>query len=216
MSYIEGMARETIFSAEEIEQVVRVFAPLNEVLAILKAAASTVMSPVSLARTQKGGEPASLGEFDKAPCSECGNLSLIAIGRRRRRVFLDVSRERDEQTKKFGEQRHAPLTWMAILGEEVGEANRSALHDRFGGEAAGTLRTELVQVAAVAVAILELIDQDELKAPQRGGVEHAIPEWLDEVPWCCESCPSHDGKRCAILRSRAPEVCLPTVKVLGR
>lgn len=154
-------------------------------------------------------------EEDTAPCPECGNLSLLLMGRRRRRVLLDLDRERQKQHAKWGEQRHTPFGWLAIIGEELGEANRSALHDRFGGEAAGTLRTELVQLAAVVVQVLELIDADELNAPARGGIEGARPRWDDGIPWCCERCPSHDGKRCELLGHATPQVCLPTVKALA-
>ncbi len=73
-----------------------------------------------------------------------------------------VQAERAAQRAKWGEQRHDPMTWLAILGEEVGEANQAALHDMFGGFAAGTLRKELVQVAAVAVQMIEHLDAGTL------------------------------------------------------
>lgn len=69
-------------------------------------------------------------------------------------------RERVRQHERWGNQsNHSNLTWLAILGEEVGEANQAQLHNVFGGRAAGTLRDELVQVAAVALAFIEAIDQ---------------------------------------------------------
>ena len=43
----------------------------------------------------------------------------IAMGR--------VERERAQQELKWGMQHHAPFTWLAILGEEVGEACQAAL-----------------------------------------------------------------------------------------
>lgn len=45
---------------------------------------------------------------------------------------------------------HAQLEIFAVLGEEVGEVAKAILEDDYEG-----LRTELVQVAAVAVAFLE-------------------------------------------------------------
>ena len=99
-------------------------------------------------------------ELDQADRScQCESLSLVAIGKRRRRVLLDVSHERDRQHAKWGDQQHDAMAWLAILSEEVGEAARAALHDRFSGPAAGTLRAELVQVAAVAVQVLEHLDR---------------------------------------------------------
>lgn len=46
-----------------------------------------------------------------------------------------------------------------ILGEEVGEFHQAVLHDRFGGKAAGTSREEAVQIAAVALQIIEYYDR---------------------------------------------------------
>jgi hypothetical protein len=38
------------------------------------------------------------------------------------------------------------------------------------------------------------------------------PQWTNDVPFCSENCEKHDGKRCEILGSRAPDVCEPAVK----
>jgi hypothetical protein len=58
---------------------------------------------------------------------------------------------------------------MAILTEEVGEASKEALEHHWAGthypvdhERLDRLRTELVQVAAVAVAMIESLDRNEL------------------------------------------------------
>lgn len=77
----------------------------------------------------------------------------------------DVLNERERQNQKWGEQNHDDGWWTAILAEEVGEAAQAALHGRFGGRAAGTLRDELVQVAAVAVQWIECIDRRIAPAP---------------------------------------------------
>lgn len=74
-------------------------------------------------------------------------------------VFLAIMQERVDQNVKWGEQNHDDATWSLILGEEVGEACQAALHDRFGGDHAGTLRDELVQVAAVVVQWIECLDR---------------------------------------------------------
>jgi len=72
------------------------------------------------------------------------------------RVMIDINKERNRQDKKWGEQNHHPLLWLAILGEEYGEACKAEL------ETNGTkhnLREELVQVAAVAVSAIESMDR---------------------------------------------------------
>jgi NTP pyrophosphatase (non-canonical NTP hydrolase) len=80
------------------------------------------------------------------------------------RALTAVSIERRAQIEQWGDQSgHPDTTWLAILTEEVGEAAQAVLHDKFGGKAAGELRWELIQVAAVAVAWIEAIDKRGLK-----------------------------------------------------
>jgi NTP pyrophosphatase (non-canonical NTP hydrolase) len=87
----------------------------------------------------------------------------------RRRVLADLVGERTRQDAKWGEQNHDAATWLAILTEEVGEAAQAILHDTFGGRAAGSLRTELVQVAAVTVQWIECIDRLGIAPDDEGG-----------------------------------------------
>ena len=61
-------------------------------------------------------------------------------------------KERSKQDDKWGEQNHDIYKWLAILGEEVGEANKSAIDGDVDG-----LVEELIQVGAVAVAMIESI-----------------------------------------------------------
>jgi len=70
-----------------------------------------------------------------------------------------VMEEMEWQNEKFGEQDHPSFVWLAILMEEVGELSQAALHDKFGGKAAGTLKEELIQVAAVALQWLETLPE---------------------------------------------------------
>jgi NTP pyrophosphatase (non-canonical NTP hydrolase) len=74
----------------------------------------------------------------------------------------DVAAERARQDAKWGEQNHAPEVWLAILTEEVRELATAILRARFQGydhRRTGDLRTEAVQVAAVAVAFVEMLDR---------------------------------------------------------
>ena len=79
------------------------------------------------------------------------------------KVYKEVEAERARQDKKWGEQNHHPALWLMILGEEVGEANKGALEAYFSGyDQTGDwsgYREELVQVAAVAIAMVESLDR---------------------------------------------------------
>lgn len=56
--------------------------------------------------------------------------------RAHRDVMADVYMERARQEQMWGPQKHDPFVWLAILGEEVGEADAAALLDRFPAEEA--------------------------------------------------------------------------------
>jgi NTP pyrophosphatase (non-canonical NTP hydrolase) len=82
------------------------------------------------------------------------------------KVLDDVFDERGRQDKKWGLQdHHSIMTWLAILSEEVGEAAQAALHIHFPGGrlTEDDLRLELIQVAAVAVAMVESLDRNRAK-----------------------------------------------------
>jgi NTP pyrophosphatase (non-canonical NTP hydrolase) len=80
-------------------------------------------------------------------------------------VVEEVFVERGLQDQKWGEQNHSIMTWLAILSEEVGEAAQAALHIHFPGGrlTEDDLRGELVQVAAVACAMVESLDRNRGK-----------------------------------------------------
>ena len=77
-------------------------------------------------------------------------------------VLNQIRAERERQNEKWGEQNHDDYRWLAILTEEVGELAQAILHDEFGGSHAGTAKTELVHVAAVAVQWLECMERRQL------------------------------------------------------
>lgn len=79
-------------------------------------------------------------------------------------VLQWVLDERGKQDAKWGEQNHNPMTWLAVLMEEVGEVSQEALKAYFGSpentaKHLALYREELVQVAAVAVAMVEALDR---------------------------------------------------------
>ena len=76
----------------------------------------------------------------------------------RDRIYSQIEAERLRQDELWGEQRHTLDRWLTILVEEVGEVAKAIQGDdpdRVEGEA----EEELVQVAAVAVQIIERIQE---------------------------------------------------------
>jgi NTP pyrophosphatase (non-canonical NTP hydrolase) len=79
------------------------------------------------------------------------------------KILEEVQQERVKQDAKWGEQNHLPIEWCAILGEEVGEVNKEALENHFrynDKRNYANYRDELIQVAAVAVAMIECLDRN--------------------------------------------------------
>lgn len=95
-------------------------------------------------------------------------------------ILNEIKKERARQDDKWGIQNHTPIEWIAILTEEVGEASKEAADHHFKypykngqGEYQGVedndvvqhlrmsnYRKELVQVAAVAVSMIECLDRN--------------------------------------------------------
>jgi len=93
-------------------------------------------------------------------------------------VLRKVRKERMSQQRKWGEQNHTPTTWIAILTEEVGEAAKEAIdhylyeanpvqedaiHADLQTKRLERYREELIQVAAVAVQMIECLDRNTKK-----------------------------------------------------
>ena len=96
------------------------------------------------------------------------------------KILNEIKAERERQNKKWGEQNHKPIEWIAILTEEVGEASKEALDHYFengleklkneGGreimidsiqeDRLKRYRKEMIQVAAVAVQMIECLDRN--------------------------------------------------------
>ena len=71
------------------------------------------------------------------------------------KILQSIIKERCRQDDKWGEQNHDVFKWLAILGEEVGEANKAALD-----QDVTNLLDELVQIASVSVAMIESIHRN--------------------------------------------------------
>ena len=71
-------------------------------------------------------------------------------------ILANIKNERKNQDEKWGEQNHDIYKWLAILGEEVGEVNKAALEGK-----KDEIIEELIQVSAVAVAMIESIQRNQ-------------------------------------------------------
>lgn len=76
-------------------------------------------------------------------------------------ILLEIRAERERQDRKFGEQNHQPIEFMAILAEEIGEANKEIVDAHFGyapkDKCLERARAEFIQVAAMAYQCVEAI-----------------------------------------------------------
>lgn len=88
------------------------------------------------------------------------NQTVISLHVAKTLIMDDILEERDRQDAKRGVQNHLPIEWIAVLTEEVGEASQEALRIHFGGKSKDDYRHELVQVAAVAMAMIECLDRN--------------------------------------------------------
>lgn len=70
-----------------------------------------------------------------------------------------IQEERLRQDRRWGEQNHDPITWMSILTEEVGEAAHAANENKWNGQSIDGFKEEMVQVAAVAQAVVECLER---------------------------------------------------------
>lgn len=109
-------------------------------------------------------------EYDlvaEANSIEPGATDIIPIASRLDLVIEEVRSERAKQDAKWGEQNHEPHRWLSILIEEVGEAAQAA-NDSWDHRKSFTeqaykqecYRQELVQVAAVTIAMIESLDRN--------------------------------------------------------
>lgn len=98
------------------------------------------------------------------------------------KILEKIQEEMRRQDKKWGEQNHPPIKWIAILVEEVGEASKESVDHHFEYQVKSleekelslvaknlqtqrllNYRRELVQVAAVAIQMIRSLERNELK-----------------------------------------------------
>jgi NTP pyrophosphatase (non-canonical NTP hydrolase) len=94
---------------------------------------------------------------------------VIPIATNQDLIVEEVRFERRRQDDIWGQQNHDLAIWIMILTEEVGEAAKEACDATFpkepdpwaGRRARIRYRQELIQVAAVAVAMIESLDRNQ-------------------------------------------------------
>ncbi len=115
---------------------------------------------------------------------ENANREIINL-RKYSNILCEVAAEWGRQDEKCGTQNHSPIEWMPILMEEVGEASKEVVDYHFKNPAydctvgfippnefhqqdrLSRYRKELIQVAAVAVSMIESLDRNELSQPKQ-------------------------------------------------
>lgn len=76
-------------------------------------------------------------------------------------VFNLIKAERMRQEALYGPQEdRTRLEWHAILAEEMGEVSKEINDIHFKNKDTEELLTELIQLASVAVAMVQLIEND--------------------------------------------------------
>jgi NTP pyrophosphatase (non-canonical NTP hydrolase) len=91
----------------------------------------------------------------------------------RTRIYRDIDDERDRQDARFGNQMHSWPIWAAILSEETGEVSEACLEAYWQEEGGiNRLRAELIQVAAVAVQMLEKLDSGSYVPGETREIDH--------------------------------------------
>lgn len=86
----------------------------------------------------------------------------------RKRQILAVGamiEERDRQDDTFGVQNHHPAYWLALLGKQMGQLGEAVVQREWAadkGKASAAMRAEAIQLAAVALNMIECIDRGEM------------------------------------------------------
>lgn len=108
------------------------------------------------------------------------------VGPERMRIYVAIEKERKRQDAQHGatNQTNGPAEWCTILAEEFGEAAKEACELTFRPcrDVARKLRTELVEVAAVAVAWAERIESEHLLVASEG-LMRAVVLALENALW---------------------------------
>jgi NTP pyrophosphatase (non-canonical NTP hydrolase) len=73
----------------------------------------------------------------------------------------EIMRERARQDSKWGVQNHSVMEWHLILAEEFGEVGKALNEYHFRKAPLKDVRDEVIQTAAVCIAMLESMDRNQ-------------------------------------------------------
>lgn len=76
-------------------------------------------------------------------------------------ILDEIRRERSRQDAKWGPQNHDPVLWHLILAEEFGEVGMALNEWHFRKASLQPAREELIQTAAVCIAMIESMDRNQ-------------------------------------------------------
>lgn len=96
---------------------------------------------------------------------------LFKENAKRKEICEDICTERMFQIATWGKDPYPVYKGLSVLTEEVGEANKAVLEDQ-----PQTYRSELVQVAAVCMRLIEELDSFKLSADSFGCTREMLPE----------------------------------------
>lgn len=101
-------------------------------------------------------------------------------------AVLDLIRkERTRQNEKWGfPQCNSRIEWGVILAEEFGEAMKEINECHFRNADDASLKTELVQLAAVAVSIIEHLGMQRLDRTSTMAISAATGDWVQTCGAC--------------------------------
>jgi len=77
------------------------------------------------------------------------------------RLLPELRQAREAQLEKWGIQEHDPALWLAILGEEHGVVAKEVAEGQFGSLNLAKYREECLHTAAVAMAMVQCIDDGQ-------------------------------------------------------
>lgn len=121
---------------------------------------------------------------------------LFKDNAKRKEICKEIDDERMFQIAKWGKIRVPIYMGLSVLSEEVGEANKAVLENN-----PKEYRSELIQVAAVCMRLIEELDSFNLSADSFGCTRQMLPEadeWFTEKEKAAivldEMAKSDDGK----------------------
>lgn len=93
-------------------------------------------------------------------------FTMTEVSQAMRVALTPIISERHRQDAKWSKQYHDPVYWAGILTEELGEVAKEAIEiapcaargDRTIPASLARYRAELIQLAAVAIAAIEHVD----------------------------------------------------------